>query len=1044
MKRYSRLVALLVVSVAFTISAADSPTVLLGKRKALATRVLARFKADVSPQQRADVLANQSAAVHRNYSQVADLVSLDLAPTPSVNSIAPIPNKGIDPGKQLLRRIEALKKTGAFAYVEPDYVVHIDATPTDAAYANGTLWGLNNTGANGGVAGADIQAAQAWDITTGDPNVIVGVIDTGIRYTHQELVSQVWTNPDEIPGNGIDDDNDGYVDDVHGINSIIGSGDPMDDNDHGTHVSGTIGAQANGGGPHVGVAWNVRLMGLKFLDANGSGNTSDAIECVNFAVAEKARLGPTVRMILSNSWGGGGFSQALLDAITAARNAGILFVAAAGNESNNNDTSPSYPANYEVDNLISVAAIDRSNQLASFSNRGATTVHLGAPGVDIYSCVSSSDTAYDTFSGTSMATPHVSGVAALIWSAFPNASLAEVKQRLLVGTVPIPALNGMTVTGGRLDAYKSLTVGPDGTLELSVAADGGLRVIPGTTVTIRATVTDLTAVNDATVTGVLSTGGNVSFRNDGVAPDQTANDNIYTATMTVPDGVSTFGLAVTADAPQKTSANASIPFTVIVPPPNDQFANAERITILPALLTGSNRNSTPEPNEPDVESSGGGSTVWWVWTAPENGVATASTQGSNFDTLLGVYTGSSVGSLAIIGSNDDVPGAFTSTVLFQAYAGNTYYFLVDGYLGDQGEVQFNLSLNATLANDNFADRTRISGINKTFYGYNLGATAESGEPANNGGNPADRSVWWEWDSGATGGTVFISTAGSSFDTRVTIYSGTALGSLVLVGQNDDVSPYQFQSEASFIATPGQKYQISVDSGWTGDGAINLTIAGVPDNDSFVFARPMTGTFATDVGLNIGATGQTGEPSYNPSQLDSKSVWWKWTAPKSGNAVITTEGSPFDTRLWVFTGPSVDQLTEVAYNDDRSSRVYTSIVTFGATAGTTYYIKVDGYYSSGQTPTPFSWVDDGTVNLLISVDGASHLGIPIFRADNSLSLELTGEPERPYVISATPDFLTWTPVSTNTPVSQHLFFTEPTATEAKRFFRAQPASLVGGK
>ena len=187
----------------------------------------------------------------------------------------------------------------------------------------------------------------------------------------------MWRNPAEIAGNGVDDDNNGYVDDVFGINAISGSGNPFDDNDHGTHVAGTIGATANGGGPHVGVAWNVRLMALKFLPAAGGGLLSDAIECINYAISKGAN-------IMNNSWGGGGFSTALSNAIERARVANILFVAAAGNEGSNNDVSPAYPASYTHANIVSVAAIDRRNQRASFSNFGRSSVDLAAPGVEIF------------------------------------------------------------------------------------------------------------------------------------------------------------------------------------------------------------------------------------------------------------------------------------------------------------------------------------------------------------------------------------------------------------------------------------------------------------------------------------------------------------------------------------------------------------------------------------------------------------------------------------------------------------------------------------
>lgn len=354
-----------------------------------------------------------------------------------------------DKGLRLRERIQELKQSGLFEYVEPDYIVTKVATPTDAAFTDGRLWGLRNTGQKSGKVGADIEAVTAWDQTTGSPNVVVGIIDSGIRHTHQDLEANMWVNPGEVPDNGLDDDDNGYIDDVHGINAITGSGDPMDDEGHGSHCAGTIGATANGGGAHVGVAWNVSLMGLKFLSAKGSGKNSNAIECIDYAI----EMGVD---ILNNSWGGGGFSQALFDAINRSREAGILFVVAASNEGTNNDTTARYPSNFAVANIISVAALDRTDKLAGFSNYGATTVHLGAPGVDIYSTTADSDSSYDTYDGTSMAAPHVSGVAALVKSRFPSLTVAELKARLVANTRPVTALNGRTITGGAVSAKRAL------------------------------------------------------------------------------------------------------------------------------------------------------------------------------------------------------------------------------------------------------------------------------------------------------------------------------------------------------------------------------------------------------------------------------------------------------------------------------------------------------------------------------------------------------------------------------------------------------------
>ncbi|MBI3925723.1 MAG: S8 family serine peptidase [Armatimonadetes bacterium] len=307
------------------------------------------------------------------------------------------------------------------------------------------LWGLNNTGQNGGTAGADIDAPEAWAVTTGSrTGPVICVIDTGIDYNHPDLRNNVWTNPGEIPGDGIDNDGNGVVDDVHGFNAINDSGNPLDDHNHGTHVSGTIAAEGNNGAGVVGVNWQGRIMGAKFLSASGSGSTAGAIKSVLYATANGAR-------ITSNSWGGGGYNQALYDALKASP---ALHIFAAGNESNNNDAKPAYPASYDLPNIVSVAALDRRDRMASFSNWGATSVDLGAPGVDIYSSVIGGR--YASYSGTSMACPHVAGVAGLIATAYPTASNEEIKRRLLDGAVPTPAMQGKSLSGGRLNAARAL------------------------------------------------------------------------------------------------------------------------------------------------------------------------------------------------------------------------------------------------------------------------------------------------------------------------------------------------------------------------------------------------------------------------------------------------------------------------------------------------------------------------------------------------------------------------------------------------------------
>jgi len=336
-------------------------------------------------------------------------------------------------------------------------------TPDDL---HNKLWGLNNTGQTGGTSDVDIDAPEAWTLTTGqrEGGPIICVIDTGIDYNHPDLKANLWTNKGEIPGDGIDNDGNGTIDDVHGFNGINDSGNPLDDHNHGSHCFGTIAGVGNNGTGVVGVNWEAQVMGAKFLAANGSGSTAGAIKSILYASRNDAR-------ITSNSWGGGGFNQALYDALKASP---ALHICAAGNESNNNDKKASYPASYDLPNIVAVAASDSNDRLASFSNYGATQVDLAAPGVGIYSTLKNGG--YGSMSGTSMATPHVSGVAGLIATLYPNATNAEIKQRLLGGVDPVEGLAGKVATGGRLNAYNSIA--PDTTPPAApgnFAANAGAR-----------------------------------------------------------------------------------------------------------------------------------------------------------------------------------------------------------------------------------------------------------------------------------------------------------------------------------------------------------------------------------------------------------------------------------------------------------------------------------------------------------------------------------------------------------------------------------------
>jgi subtilisin family serine protease len=348
-------------------------------------------------------------------------------------------------------------RTPAVVSIEPDRALAPRAIPNDASFT--ALWGLHNTGRQGGVADADIDAPAAWDITTGSRGVVVAVIDSGIDVAHRDLAANVWTNPREIPGDGLDNDGNGFVDDVRGWDFANDDPDPADDDGHGTHVAGTIGAVGDNAIGVTGVNWQVSIMGLKFLDAQGNGFTSDAVAAVTYATRMRRDFGVNV-VAINASWGGNSRSKALAAAIAAGGRAGILFVTAAGNESSDNDRTPTYPANSRDDAVITVAATDRSNRLAAFSNVGATTVDLAAPGVAIRSTVPGGG--YASFSGTSMAVPFVTGTVALLAAANPRATAADIRRAILSTTRPVAALAGKVATGGLLSAaaaVRAITAG---------------------------------------------------------------------------------------------------------------------------------------------------------------------------------------------------------------------------------------------------------------------------------------------------------------------------------------------------------------------------------------------------------------------------------------------------------------------------------------------------------------------------------------------------------------------------------------------------------
>ena len=454
----------------------------------------------------------------------------------------------LDGSVDVMTAIQVLRSSGLVEYAEPDYKVYPSSIPNDPRFDD--LWGLHNTG------DTDIDAPEAWDITTGTGDTVVGVLDTGLFYGHEDLVGNMWINPGEIAANGIDDDGNGVIDDIHGMDCADDDGDPGPEAyysygggynipSHATHVAGTIAATGENNIGITGVNRHAKIMALRFMapqdDGEVFGYNSDAIECLNYAINMKNNHGVNIRLT-NNSWGGSSYSMALIDAIQATSNADMLFVVSAMNDSIDMDSVPGYPASYAIDNVISVASTNSRDRLSSFSNYGKYRVDLAAPGSDILSTVPGFDndsgslrSSYSYYSGTSMAAPHVAGAASLLWDNDQSLSLLAVKNLLLSQGDSLDILQDTTSTGKRLNVYNSLTCQP-GNPRLEILTPGpGFVLITNTANTIRASLYD--CGNPVTGVALTATPGNgdnaFELKDDGVFPDTESNDGVYSGEWNV-------------------------------------------------------------------------------------------------------------------------------------------------------------------------------------------------------------------------------------------------------------------------------------------------------------------------------------------------------------------------------------------------------------------------------------------------------------------------------------------------------------------------------
>jgi subtilisin family serine protease len=887
--------------------------------------------------------------------------------------------------RELAERIQTLRASGLFEYVEPDRYLELKAVPTDPYLANGTLWGMRNTT---GLRGVDAGAEAAWGVTAGSSNVVVAVIDSGIDTKHPDLVANLWRNPRETPGNQRDDDGNGYVDDVHGIDLVAsqsGVALSADANGHGTHVSGTIAAAANNIGV-VGLAHGVRLMGIRTYDENGrGGSVSSLIKGLEYAVLQGAR-------VINASFGGPVYSQAASDAYSAAGAAGVLVVCSAGNDSQNNDSEPSYPANYRLANLLSVASVNQAGELSAFSNYGLDSVDIGAPGEDIVSTYPGN--AYIFLNGTSMAAPHVAAVAALVISRYPGIGLPELRQRLIQSSVPLPALAGKVKTGGIVNAYRALALNPDGNPEFTLRPAKG-HFIAGRSAEVEVLSTDVSPLTGGELEMSIASSAPALLRDDGLPPDRQAADGIYTGAV-LPQA---FGdqQATLRLLHRGRDWERKLPVFVEKPAENDFFSN--RTTLIPgaAEVSGSTYGAGVEALEPQLQGRNGAATVWYRYTPTTSGPNGLLAFGGDFEPTLRIYSGTSLASLKVWtnGLTTEREGALSRAV-FTAQAGVPLAISLSSDQGAQGNFKLGLFDAQNIprpAGDNRSNPNYIS----TSRSFDLEAdstfaTRETGEPSH-AGSTGGHSVWWRYVS-PVDGLLVIDTFGSDFDTVLAAYR---TGSSVALAANDDARSLdgvlRTSSRITVSVIKDTPIDIAVDGWRGGSGKIVLQGSLTPGfNDLYDQPHQLsTGTLKT--GSNNGATKGLGEKDH-ASDRGGASVWYEWRAPVGGRATVTVtpwNASTFSPRVAVYVGP--EDIRELA-DWDKVKLVSFSLngtVSFQAMSGQTYRIAVDGrYYQSC-----FLWcvdkVEQGDFNIVLNQQGElSQLVSTGYELNNDAELTSIGD------------------------------------------------------
>ncbi|MBI5767466.1 MAG: S8 family serine peptidase [Verrucomicrobia bacterium] len=714
--------------------------------------------------------AGERVRVHRTFARFGDVRVIELDGTETVAA-----------------GIARLQATGRYEYVEPSRILQPNGIPNDASFP--AQWSLNNTGQTvGGVVGtpgADIKAVAAWDVINDASGVIVAVIDTGVRLTHPDLVPNLWRNPAPTFG------------DINGARFASGTGvatngDPTDDSGHGTRTAGIIGAAGNNNLLTTGVAWKVQIMALKVNSSTFA--TADVVACIDYAIAHGAK-------VINCSFSDDVFSPTTYAALKAARDAGVIVVCSAGNTGGSSDTTPRYPANYPLDNIVAVGWTNNQDAIPTGANYGAA-IDLFAPGVSIPSLSHTSDTAISSGNGASPAAPHVTGSLALLKARFPNDTYRQLINRLLRSTDRKPALLGLAQSGGRLNLFNAVT--------------------------------------------------------------STSNR-----------------------------------------PMNDDFATRANVSGEIATIRSSNAGATTEPGESAHAGAPAAATLWWEWTAPYTGPATIDTAGSEYDTVVAVYAGATLGALTAVAANDDAPGRTTSLVTFNAQAGTTYQFAVGSKgtatgltLAKLTQPPPNESYRARLSN--LAILTDIAAAGDSFtMGYVVGGVGTTGTKSVliRAAGPALASL------GVPGGLA---------DPRLELFAGSTQtaendnwgGTADLRAAISGYTGFPFANPASLDAAvlanipPGDN-SVRISATGPGTGRVIAEIYDVTPSASFLATTPRL--VNVSVLKNLGTVLIAG---FVVGGTGSKTVLIRVVGPTLGAAPFDVPGAVADPQLTLFSGQTM--------------------------------------------------------------------------------------------------------------------------------------------